>query len=395
MMIARDARTPLLQSLSHFPAVALLGARQVGKTTLARDIAASFSTPSVVLDLEKPSDLAKLAEPELYLTGHRHRLVVLDEIQRQPELFPVLRALIDEDRRPGRFLILGSASPALIRQSSESLAGRIAFIELAPLALAEVAERPEALRQLWLRGGFPSSFLAAGDAASLQWREAFIQTYLERDIPQFGIRVPAAMLRRFWTMLAHSHGQLWNGAKVAASLGVSGPAVKHYLDILQNTFMVRVLQPHHANLKKRLVKSPKVYLRDSGLLHALLGLADHDQLLSHPVLGASWEGFVIEQILSAKPSSTQVGFYRTGAGAEIDLVLQAGGNQAPIAVEIKYSLSPSPSKGFWFGMADLDCERGFVIAPVQEAYPLGKGVTVLPVEQVRRIWHGGTRTGSD
>jgi predicted AAA+ superfamily ATPase len=385
-MIARNIRTHLLESLSRFPAVALLGARQVGKTTLAREIAATFSTPSIVLDLERPSDLAKLAEPELYLTGHRDRLMVLDEIQRQPELFPVLRALIDEDRRPGRFLILGSASPALIRQSSESLAGRIAFIELAPFSLAEVGDRPDVWRTLWLRGGFPSSFLAADDAATLQWREAFIQTYLERDIPQFGIRVPAAMLRRFWTMLAHSHGQLWNGAKVAASLGVSGPAVKHYLGILQDTFMVRVLQPCHANLKKRLVKSPKVYLRDSGLLHALLGLADHDSLLSHPVLGASWEGFVIEQILSAKPLSAQAGFYRTSAGAEIDLVLQAGGNRPPVAVEIKYSLSPAPSKGFWSGMADLGCERGFVVAPVQEAYPLGRSVTVLPVGEAQRVW---------
>jgi len=293
MMLARHLETAVAASLRRFPAVALIGARQTGKTTLARTLLRRMRGRALLLDLERPSDLGKLAEPELYLEPLADRLVVLDEVQRAPGLFPVLRALIDARRRPGRFLLLGSASPALLRQSAESLAGRVIYHELAPLALHEVGSRNGA--RLWLRGGFPGSYLARSEAASLAWRAAFVTTHLERDLPQLGIRVPAANLRRFWMMLAHAHAQLWNASQIGASLGLTVPTMRHYLDILSATFMVRELPPFHANLKKRLVKTPKVYLRDSGVLHALLGLPSTDALLAHPASGASWEGWVIEQ----------------------------------------------------------------------------------------------------
>jgi uncharacterized protein len=313
MIIERSLYPKLLESLKTFPVVGLVGPRQVGKTSLARQLVAELAQTAqsntqsaqsaVMLDLERPSDLAKLTEPELYLEPLANRLVVLDEVQLRPDLFPVLRALVDARRRPGRFLILGSAAPALIQHSSETLAGRVDFLELAPLTLNEInlnetntqpANTVNSTAQnLWSRGGFPDSYLARSDVASMRWREAFVRSYLERDIPQLGIRISAATLRRFWLMLAHYHGQLWNASTLAGSLGVSAPSVRHYLDILESTFMVRVLQPYSANLGKRLVKSPKVYLRDSGLLHALLNLPNHNALLGHPMLGASWEGWVI------------------------------------------------------------------------------------------------------
>ncbi len=330
-MLHRSCTPQILSLLAEFPAVGLIGARQVGKTTLAKMVATQFDPRAVHLDLERPSDLDKLIEPELYLRPYADRLVVLDEIQRRPDLFPVLRALIDERRRPGRFLVLGSASPDLMRQSSESLAGRIAYHELAPFSLPEV-DRERFATRLWTRGGFPESFLAKTDEASFRWRQAFIQTHLERDLPGLGIRVPSTALRRFWLMLAHSHGQLWNGSQIASSLGVAAPTVRRYLDILQDTFMVRQLQPYHANLKKRLVKRPKVYLRDSGLLHALLGIMDFDALSGHPLVGASWEGWAIEQVLAIIPSHWHTYFYRTARGAEIDLLLFPQLHQPPIAI---------------------------------------------------------------
>ena len=319
-MISRRVSAKLKQSLSEFPVTALLGPRQVGKTTLARLMASGMlPDKAVYLDLELPSDLAKLAEPELYLQGHHNRLVVIDEVQRAPELFPLLRALVDQDRRPGRFLLLGSASPELSRFGAESLAGRIIYHELSPFSLDETGN--DEISRLWIRGGYPLSFLATSDEESLRWREAFIATYLERDIPQLGIRVPATMLRRFWTMTAHHHGNLWNASAIANALGVSSPAASRYLDILCDTFIVRQLAPFSGNLKKRLVKSPKVYVRDSGLLHALLGIHNHEQLQGHPVVGASWEGMVIEQILAILPTGVESYFYRTSAGAEVDLLL--------------------------------------------------------------------------
>lgn len=385
-MIRRALEASVADSLSRFPVVGLLGARQVGKTTLAKRLAAQVKGTSVYLDLERPSDLARLSEPELYLRQHSSELVILDEVQRRPDLFPVLRSLVDEERRPGRFLVLGSASPDLLRTTSESLAERIVYHELPPLTAEEAGLRGEKAMKLWSRGGFPLSFLAGTDAASLEWREAFMATYLERDVPKLGIRVSATTLRRFWQMLAHAHGQLWNASKIAGSLGVSAPSARHYLDILEDSFLVRQLQPYFPNLKKRIVKSPKVYVRDSGLLHALLGLATLDDLLGHPVAGPSWEGWVIEQILAAAPKSWKPWFYRTGAGAEIDLVLEQPGKRSVLAFEIKFSVSPAPSKGFWSALEDLKGARGFVICRAAERYPIGKGVFALPVDGIRDVF---------
>ena len=339
---------------------------------------------AVYLDLERPSDAARLADPELYLEPLADRLVIIDEIQRRPALFPVLRSLVDAKRRNGRFLVLGSASPDLSRQSSESLAGRIVYLELAPLSLEEAGARARpALTAMWNRGGFPESYLARSDEQSLEWRDAFIDTHLQRDLPALGVRIPAAALRRFWEMLAHFHGQMWNASKIAASLGVTAPTAKHYLDTLQDTFMVRVLPPFASNLKKRLVKSPKVYLRDSGLLHALLHIGDADQLLGHPIAGASWEGWVIEQALTLINGRSSACFYRTAAGAEIDLVIERPKRR--LAFEIKLGSAPSPSRGFWSGLSDLKPSAGFVIYSGKERFPLGRGVEALPVSMLADV----------
>ena len=388
MNVPRFLYSQLLEGLQTFPVVGLVGPRQVGKTSLARELAAQLGTGAVMLDLERPSDLAKLAEPELFLEPLADRLVILDEVQLRPDLFGVLRVLVDAQRRPGRFLILGSAAPALMAQSSETLAGRIEYLELAPLTLTEVSQQSPELSQesdLWCRGGFPDSYLARNDAQSMRWREAFVRSYLERDIPQLGIRVSAATLRRFWLMLAHYHGQLWNASTLAGSLGVSAPSVRHYLDILESTFMVRVLQPYSANLGKRLVKSPKVYLRDSGLLHTLLNLPSRDALLGHPVLGASWEGWVIEQILAQAPVGSRPSFFRTASGNEIDLLLELPGGKL-CAIEIKHSASPKLGKGFVEVLDALELQSGFVIAPVNEPFPLSQRATALPLSHASTIW---------
>lgn len=378
-MIERRLLPHLKEALAAFPVVGLLGARQVGKTTLARVLAESVAARPLFLDLERPSDLAKLADPEFYLGQHRDRLVVLDEIQRIPELFPVLRALVDEHRRPGRFLVLGSASAELAQQASESLAGRIKYLELGPFSLQEVGEAK--LRALWLRGGFPDSFLARSAAISEEWREAFTRTFLERDIPALGLRLPAAQLRRFWLMVAHRHGQLWNASELASALDLSAPTVRRYLDLLEDTFMVRQLQPFRANLGKRLVKRPKVYLRDSGLLHTLLGIESLEDLLGHPAAGASWEGFAVEQVLGMLPATWKPSFFRTSGGAELDLVLERPGRKKPLGIEIKLSSAPVPSRGFWTALADLKA-AGVVLANVKEAYPLAPNVQVLPVSRI-------------
>lgn len=374
-MIERRLLTKLTRALTESPAVALLGPRQAGKTTLAKIIAAQYPG-SMYLDLERPSELAKLTDPELFLSRYADRLIVLDEIQRQPELFPILRALIDETRHPGRFLLLGSASPQLLRQASESLAGRISFHELAPFDIGEIAPTHFKLQDFWLRGGYPPSWLAKTEQASFAWRESFISTHLERDIPSFGIRVPGTTLRRFWQMLAHLHGQLWNASRLASGFGVSAPTVEHYLDILEATYMVRRLLPLHVNLGKRLVKSPKIYLRDSGLLHALLGVATLEELSGHPVVGASWEGWVLEQIAQLLGPQWQLSFYRTAAGAEMDVVAERG--NLKIGFEIKFSSAPALSKGSWTAIADLKLNHTYVVAPVESGYPLAGNVEVAP-----------------
>lgn len=383
-MIPRALHSHIVQALGNFPVVAVVGARQTGKTTLARAIGEHLDG-CVSLDLERPADLAKLTDPELFLQQHRERLVVLDEVQRRPDLFPILRALVDESPRNGRFLVLGSASPDLLCQTSESLAGRIVYFELPPFTLAEVAPHGIDTMTLWLRGGFPRSTLALDSSTSFQWREAFIASYLERDLPQLGVLVPAAQLRRFWQMLAHLHGQLWNASDVARSLDVSSPTAGHYLSILEDTFLVRRLRPYHANVAKRLVKRPRVYIRDSGLLHALLGIVDFDQILAHPIMGASWEGFIIEQIVTSLPTGWQPYFYRTAAGVEIDLVLVRAG-AAPIAVEIKAGSAPHLEKGFRIAFSDLGCRRGYCIYNGAEEYPLAQGVLALPTTHIRRIF---------
>lgn len=378
-MIGRQSLRELRELLDEYPAVALLGPRQVGKTTLAHLL--GEERPSIYLDLESSTDLAKLTEPELYLARHENELVILDEVHRLPDLFQNLRGLIDKGRRKGqrtsRFLLLGSASMELLHQSGESLAGRIAYLELGPLTITEMVDNDQ--DQLWLRGGFPDSYLASNDRASLRWRQNFIRTYLERDIPMLGPRIPAETLRRFWTMLAHQQSSLLNAAELARSLGVDGKTVASYLDLMVDLLLVRRLEPWHSNTGKRLVKSPRIYVRDSGLTHALLGLETLENLLGHPVAGASWEGFVIENLISASPQGTAANFYRTSAGAEIDLVLSLpGGNRW--AIEIKRSLTPKVARGFHTACEDLEPERRLVIYPGKESIPLRHDIEALPLD---------------
>jgi predicted AAA+ superfamily ATPase len=380
-MIERRLRKDLKDRLDSSPAVALLGPRQVGKTTLA--LAIGEARPSVYLDLESEADRAKLSEPELYLGDHENKLVILDEVQRFPDLFQTLRGLIDRGRRKGlrtgRFLLLGSASIDLLKQSGESLAGRIAFLELAPIDGLEVPVDDLAL--LWLRGGFPDSYLNRDDRTSLRWRTDFIRTYLERDIPALGPRIAAETLRHFWTMLAHHQSGLMNAAEFARALGVDAKTVASYLDLMVDLLLVRRLEPWHVNVGKRLVKSPRIYVRDSGVLHALLGLATMEDILGHPITGASWEGFVIETLLAVAPETTQANFYRSAAGAEIDLVLTLPGGQL-WAIEIKRSLTPKVERGFHHACLDLQPERRIVVYPGTERFPLKDDIEVLPLQVI-------------
>ena len=381
-MIPRRLVSALTTALAEAPAVALLGPRQVGKTTLALELAKK--RPAVYLDLESEADRAKLSEPELYLAQHADKLVILDEIQRTPQLFSSLRGLIDAGRRrgqgKGRFLVLGSASIDLLKQSSESLAGRVRYLELAPLDAGEVGG--ERLDALWLRGGFPESLLAESDAASLRWRVDFIRTYLERDIPQLGPRIPAETLRRLWTMLAHSQGGLLNAAALARALAVDGKTVASYLDLLVDLLLVRRLAPWHGNVRKRLVKSPKVYVRDSGLVHALLGVGDREALLAHPVAGGSWEGLGVESLIAAAPNGTEAYFFRTAAGAEIDLLLKLPGQRAPWAIEIKRGLAPKTARGFHLACDDVRPGRRLVVYGGAERFPLAENVEAVSLIDV-------------
>jgi predicted AAA+ superfamily ATPase len=373
-MLPRPSRLAALEAaLTRSPVVAVLGPRQCGKTTLARQLVPAASAN--YFDLEDPISLARLDQP-LTALGELHGTVVIDEVQRRPELFPLLRVLADRADQPARFLILGSASPALLRQSSESLAGRLEIVEMEGFSLAEVGL--ELAPTLWLRGGFPRSFLAANDADSLIWRRDFIRTLLESDLPQLGVRVPAVTLQRFWAMLAHVHGQLWNGAELGRSLGVNQTTCRRYLDLLAGVFMVRLLQPWHTNSLKRQVKAPKVYFRDSGLLHQLLQIPNHDALLQHPRLGASWEGFVIEQLLASwRPDGAW--FWATHGGAELDLLVNHGGQR--LGVEIKRADAPRLSASMRQVLADLELDELLVITPGERSYRLHERVRVVTLAE--------------
>lgn len=383
-MIQRKLTQQIADALDDSPAVALLGPRQVGKTTLALEI--GKGRDAIYLDLESEQDRAKLAQPELYLSDHQDRLVILDEIHRLPGLFPVLRGLIDKARRAGRraghYLLLGSASLDLLKQSGETLAGRITYLELTPFQVLEVDLQSQ--EQLWVRGGYPESLLAKDDARSLRWRQDFIRTYLERDIPQFGPRIAAETLRRFWGMLAHHQGGLLNTAQFARNLGVDAKTAASYLDLLVDLLLVRRLQPWHANLGKRLVKSPKVYVRDSGIVHALLMIPDKETLLGHPVVGQSWECFVIENLLACAPQQVTGYFYRTSGGAEIDLLL-VWPNGTKWAVEVKRSLTPKVERGFHQACEDLNPECKFVVYAGNERYRLSEGVEAIPLPELATL----------
>ena len=379
MNIERHAKRTILHSLAEAPAVVLLGPRQVGKTTLAQDIAAEVQD-CLYLDLENPNDRGRLADPARYLADHADRLVVLDEVQSMPALFQVLRGQIDDRRRAGKrggqFLLLGSGSDTLMKQMSESLAGRVVYNELPGLTTLEVGADQQ--RQLWVRGGFPDAFTARSDKASARWRLNFLRTYLERDIPQFGVRVPAPTLRRLWTMLSHHQGGLLNASALARSMAASTPAIIRYIDLLADLMLVRRLPPYFVNVGKRLVKMPKVYVRDSGVLHSLLGLQTHDDLLAHPIVGPSWEGFAIENLLAAAPFGTDAYFYRTRAGAEIDLVLLLPNRQL-WAVEVKLASTPSIGKGFMLAAEDVRANERFVVHSGDEAFPLNADTLAIPL----------------
>ncbi|MFT3663863.1 ATP-binding protein [Piscinibacter sp.] len=382
-MIERALLPALEERLAFYPGVVLLGPRQVGKTTLARAVAARHPG-ALFLDLERPADRAQLAEPELFLAQHRDKLVVLDEVQMLPDLFVHLRPEIDAHRRPGRFLLLGSAGGALLRQRAESLAGRVGHLELTPLLAGEVAPDLAALQRLWLRGGFPLAHLAPSERLAYSWRQDFIQAFVQRDLPQMGVGVAADALHRFWRMLAHLQGQLFNASQLGLSLGgASHSTATRYLDLLVDTMLVRRLEPQLPNVGKRLVKSPKTYIRDSGLLHALLNIASLSDLQGHPIVGASWEGFVVEQVAAQLPAGAQLGFYRTAAGAEMDIVVQAG--RSTLGIEVKFSSAPTVSKGFWQARADLKPQRTVVVAPVERRFPLRDGVDVVPVSAVGEL----------
>jgi len=389
-MLNRQIAGKVQATIARVPAVALLGARQVGKTTLAKTIAKDID--SIYLDLEAPEDLVKLSDPTSFLSAHTDKLIILDEIQRSPELFPVLRGLIDKNRekvrRAGQFLLLGSASMDLMRQSSESLAGRISYIEMSGLNIAEIEGKQPDRQTLWLRGGFPDSYLAADDDVAMDWLENLIRTYLERDIPQMGFRVPAVRLRRLWTMLAHLQGETINYSKLASNLEVDAKTVSHYIDILTDLLLVRRLEPWHTNVKKRLVKSPRYYVRDSGILHRLLGINSYDALLSNPVLGKSWEGFTVENILSVLPSRAECYFYRTAAGAEVDLVIKMPSSEI-WAIEIKHGVAPKIGKHYSQTCDDVGAARKYILYSGDDEFVVGNEVKIISLSGLMEKLHAG------
>lgn len=382
-MIKRWIEEKIQKAIACNPAVVLLGPRQVGKTTLARMITKRMD--SIYLDLESPEDLLKLQDPISFLSLHKDKLIVLDEIQRLPDIFMILRGIIDRNREQGRpaaqFLLLGSASMDLLRQSSESLAGRISYIEMSGLNLLEVSAEEDNLRKLWFRGGFPNSYQANESTLALDWLEDLIRTYLERDIPQMGFRVPATRLRRLWTMLAHLQGEPVNYSKLGSNLEIDGKTVGHYIDILTDLLLIRRLEPWHVNVKKRLVKSPRFYVRDSGVLNRLLGIDNYDMLLSNPILGKSWEGFVIENIHSVLPRRAETYFYRTAAGAEIDLVVKMPSSEV-WAIEIKYGVAPRLSKNFNQTSKDVGADRKYIVYGGEDEFPISDDTTVLSLRNL-------------
>lgn len=389
-MLKRQITEKLKAMIAQVPAVALLGARQVGKTTLARTIAKGMD--AIYLDLEAPEDLLKLSDPTSFLSDHADKLVILDEIQRSPELFPALRGLIDKNREQGRkggqFLLLGSASMDLMRQSSESLAGRISYVEMSGLNLAEIDGNQQDRKNLWLRGGFPNSYLAENDDMAMDWLENLVRTYLERDVPQMGFRVPASRLRRLWTMLAHLQGETVNYSKLASNLEVNAKTVSNYIDILTDLLLVRRLEPWHENVKKRLVKSPRCYIRDSGILHRLLGIDSYDELLSNPVLGKSWEGFAVGNILSVLPNRAETRFYRTTGGAEVDLVIKMPSSDI-WAIEIKYGVAPKLGKHYSKTCDDIGATHKYILYGGEDEFPVGKDVKVISLSKLMgRLYRG-------
>jgi len=380
-MRARNLNRQVRELLDSTPAVVLIGSRQVGKTTLAREI--GDERDAVYLDLESPSDRAKLADPESYLNEHMGRLVILDEVHRVPDLFPVLRGRIDEGRRReirnGMYLLLGSASIELLDRSAESLAGRISYVELHPLSLSEVqgiSSNP--LQSLWVRGGYPDSTLASSESHSYTWRSNFIRTYLEREVPQFSPRKSTEQMRQLWTMLAHLQGQVLNASMLARSIGVDYKTVLSYITLLEQLLLVRTLQPWHTNAGKRLTKRPKLYVRDSGILHTLLGIRSFDELLGNPIIGQSWEGFVLQQICAVASNNLNISFYRTSGGAEIDVLLNFD-NGEQWAIEVKRSTAPSPRRGFHEAIADLTPQRALVVYNGTEKYPLSPTIEAIPL----------------
>jgi uncharacterized protein len=389
-MIEREIFDTILRRLDQFDSVALVGPRQVGKTTLAREVATEAGNKARYLDLESPSDRQLLDDPDAYFTSYADHLIILDEVQRIPEIFQVLRGQIDQRRRMkgsgGKFLILGSASMDLLRQSSESLAGRISYVEMTPLTFREInngdanndTKDQSLIDDLWLKGGFPESYMREDKEASFQWRLDFIQTYLERDIPQFGLQVATEQLARFWRMLANDQGELFNAQRFARSLGVSGHTIARYLDILEKLLLVRTLQPWSVNTGKRLVKSPRPFVRDSGILHALLNLQTMDALRSHAVSGKSWEGFVIENLISACRGKARPYFYRTGAGAEADLVLEFAPGRC-WAIEVKLSSAPTVDRGFHNAADDIAAERRILVHKGKERFPMRGGIEAMPL----------------
>ena len=387
-MIPRNIEATLRERLSSVvPAVVLLGPRQVGKTTLARKIAADWPGGAVYLDMERPADKRRLDDADAYLRAQNGKLVVIDEIQRVPNLFEVLRGIIDDRRaageRFGHFLLLGSAALELMRQSSETLAGRVAYLEIGPVGILEAGDARLDAQTLWVRGGFPESLLAQGDSASLDWRRDFIRSYLERDVPMFAPRMPVQALGRLWTMLAHQQGGLLNQARLAAGLGVSAPTVTRYTDLMVDLQLVRRLPPWSGNVGKRLVKAPKIYVRDSGIVHALLDLDTWNDVLGHPVVGASYEGFVIENLIQCAGPRFRPYFYRTHDGAEIDLLLERGG-QPEIAIEVKRSSAPTVDKGFGVACDDLKVSQRYVVYPGEETYPIRQGAQAIGLPELAR-----------